>query len=460
MCFTANSRRHHFDRRFWAVGADRDEMAEALDRFLADEQTRADGKPGPITFLFSGQGSQYLRMGETLYRDETNFRRALDHCFALFEAEGVELRDTLFGDDEARLTRTLYAQPALFSLQVALAELWRGWGVTPDTVIGHSIGEFAAAVTAGTCSVDDAARLVATRARLMEDLPERGAMASIGASLEQVRAWWPDQDDRLAIAAENAPDRTVVSGSGEAVAALVEQCRRQGLPAVPLKTSHAFHSPLMEPMLDAFTAVAAGISFAAPKIRWISTFTGTEMVAAPDAGYWRDQIRHPVRFRQAIEAATSIADTFLEIGPGATLVALGRRCAPQRGVWLSSLTEPHQDWPSMFAALGALYRQGRTIRWQMVEPGGGRPVSLPTYPFEHERFWIEPYRADTPAAGNVLPPRPRATASAIGRTAGRRGGELRGATGSRPACVPRRSPCLRPCGAADRGNLGRGAGGS
>lgn len=188
MCFTANSRRHHFDRRFWAVGADRDEMAEALDRVLADEQTRADGKPGQITFLFSGQGSQYLRMGETLYRGETNFRRARDHCFALFEAESIELRDTLFGDDEARLTRTLYAQPALFSLQVALAELWCGWGVTPDAVIGHSIGEFAAAATAGTCLVEDAARLVAARARLMEDLPERGAMASIGASLEQVRA--------------------------------------------------------------------------------------------------------------------------------------------------------------------------------------------------------------------------------------------------------------------------------
>ena len=396
-------------------------MAEALNGLLADEQTRANGKPGPITFLFSGQGSQYLRMGETLYRDETNFRRALDHCFALFEAESIELRDTLVGEDEARLTRTLYAQPALFSLQVALAELWRGWGVTPDTVIGHSIGEFAAAVTAGTCPVADAARLVAARARLMEDLPERGAMASIGASLEQVRAWWPDQDDRLAIAAENAPDRTVISGDGEAVAALLEQCRQRGLPAVPLKTSHAFHSPLMEPMLDAFSAVAAGISFAAPKIRWISTFTSTEMVAAPDAGYWRDQIRHPVRFRQTIEAATSIADTFLEIGPGATLVALGRRCAPQRGVWLSSLSEPHQDWPSMFAALGALYRQGRTIRWQVVEPGGGRPVSLPTYPFEHERFWIEPYRADMPATGNVLPPRPELTHPLLGERLGKEG---------------------------------------
>jgi acyl transferase domain-containing protein/surfactin synthase thioesterase subunit len=421
ICFTANCGRHHFDRRFCAIGADRGEMVEALERFLTGGQTRTNGKAGPITFLFSGQGAQYLRMGETLYRTETNFQCALDQCLALFEAEGIELRDTLFGDDEARLTRTLYAQPALFSLQIALAELWRAWGVTPDTVIGHSIGEFAAAVTAGTCSLEDAARLVAARARLMEDLPERGVMASIGADLDRVRGLWPDSGDAIAIAAENAPDRTVVSGSGKAVAALLDQFRQRGLPAVPLKTSHAFHSPLMEPMLDLFAAAAAGIAFAVPKIRWISTLTAAEMGAAPDVGYWRDQIRHPVRFRQAIEAAAPITGTFLEIGPGTTLVTLGRRCVPQGGVWLSSLTEPDQDWPSVLASLGVLYRQGRTICWQMVQRDGGRRVSLPTYPFEHERYWIEPYSADPPVAGSVLPPRPERPHSLLGERLGGEG---------------------------------------
>jgi acyl transferase domain-containing protein/surfactin synthase thioesterase subunit len=420
LCYTANCRRHHFDQRFCAVAADRAEMAEELTRFLAGGRTRANGTAGPITFLFSGQGAQRLRMGETLYRTDTNFRGALDRCFALFEAEGIALRGPLFGDDEARLTRTLYAQPALFSLQIALTELWGAWGVAPDTVIGHSIGEFAAAVTAGTCSVEDAVRLVATRARLMEDLPERGAMASIGANPEQVRALWPETGDRIAIAAENAPDRTVVSGSGEAVAALVERCRRCELPAVPLKTSHAFHSPLMEPMLEAFAAAATGVAFAMPKIRWISTLTAAEMTAAPDACYWRDQIRHPVRFRQAIETAASTTGTFLEIGPGATLASLGRRCVPHGRVWLSSLTEPDQDWPSILAALGALYRQGRTIRWQMVQPGGGRCVSLPTYPFEHERFWIEPYLVDPPVPGVTAPPRSEQPHPVLG---GRLGGE-------------------------------------
>ena len=303
MCFTANCGRHHFDRRFCAAGADRAELAEALGRFAASGQSRADKKPGEIAFLFSGQGAQYRRMGEGLYRAEPNFRRALDRCFGLFEAEGIALRDAMFGDDEARLTRTLYAQPALFSVQVALSELWHAWGVVPDLVIGHSIGEFAAAVAAGVCSVEGAARLVAGRARLMEDLPERGAMASIGAGHDQLRALWPELGDRIAIAAENAPDRTVVSGSRKAVAALVERCRRQGLPATPLKTSHAFHSPLMEPMLDRFATIAATVEFAPPKIRWISTLTAEAMTAAPDALYWRRQIRQPVRFRQAIEGS-------------------------------------------------------------------------------------------------------------------------------------------------------------
>jgi acyl transferase domain-containing protein/surfactin synthase thioesterase subunit len=421
MCLTANCGRHHFDQRFCAVGADRSEMVAALDRFWAGGQSRGRPRPGPVVFLFSGQGAQYPGMGQALYRSEANFRGALDRCLALFEAEGIALGNTLFGDDEARLTRTLYAQPALFSVQIALIELWRAWGVTPDTVIGHSIGEFAAAVAAGVCSVEDAGRLVATRARLMEALHERGTMASIGADLDTVRTLWPDPGGRIAIAAENAPDRTVVSGSRKAVAALLERCQRRGLPAVPLKTSHAFHSPLMEPMLNAFALAAAGIAFGAPKIRWISTLTGAEIRAAPEAGYWRDQIRDPVCFRRAITAAAAIADTFLEIGPGTTLTTLGRRCVPQGGVWLSSLTEPGQDWPSIFAALGAFYRQGRAIRWQEVESGGGRRVSLPTYPFEHERFWIEPHRADPPASGDAAVSRPERPHPLLGERLGGEG---------------------------------------
>ncbi len=431
LCFTANCGRHHFQRRFCAAGADRAELAAALDRFAADGQSRAEKKSAEIAFLFSGQGAQYPRMGEGLYRAEPNYRRALDRCFGLFEAEGIALSEALFGDSEARLTRTLYAQPALFSVQIALSELWRAWGVTPDIVIGHSIGEFAAAVAAGACSVEAAARLVAGRARLMEDLPERGAMAAIGADPEELRALWPGPGERIAIAALNAPDRTVVSGSRKSVAALVERCRRQGLPATPLKTSHAFHSPLMEPMLDRFAAIAAAVAFEAPKIRWISTLSAEEMTAAPDAPYWCRQIRQPVRFREALERASSTAHSFLEIGPGATLVSLGRRClardpgdpGDRDPDWLCSLTEAGADWPSIFAALAALYQQGRAIRWQMVEPSGGRRVSLPTYPFEHERFWLDPDRTVAPATktGNAAPLGPERPHPLLGEQLGGEG---------------------------------------
>jgi len=217
VCFSANRGRHHFARRFAGIGRDRDEMLAELERFLQTPRPPGGaveaGSRGPVVFLFSGQGSQYARMGEATYRAEARFRDAMDRCFSLFLAAGIQVAETLFADDEPRLHRTQYAQPALFSLQVALVELWRSWGVTPDVVIGHSVGEFAAAVTAGVCSLEDAVRLVSTRARLMEDLAPDGGMVSIGSDLETVLAAWPDGREDLTLAAINAPDRVVASGS-------------------------------------------------------------------------------------------------------------------------------------------------------------------------------------------------------------------------------------------------------
>ncbi len=226
LCVTASSGRHHFEHRFCAVGATHGELTQALDQFLAGPQTQTStsGSGGPIAFLYSGQGAQYPRMGEALYRGDPVFRAALDNCLALFEAEGLALREVLFGDDDARLTSTLYAQPALFSLQIALTELWKAWGVTPEIVLGHSIGEFAAAAAAAVCSLEDAVHLVAARARLMAALPARGAMASVAAAAETVHALLAKAGGNLAIAAENAPDRTVVAGGEKALAAILEEC--------------------------------------------------------------------------------------------------------------------------------------------------------------------------------------------------------------------------------------------
>ena len=403
-CLTANRGRHHFDYRFSAVGRDRDEMLAELDRFRRDArgQVRAKGRSRrePIVFLFSGQGAQYARMGEAVYRAEPAFRDALERCFAMFAGAGIPLADALFDDDDSRLHRTLYAQPALFSLQVALTELWSGWGITPGAVIGHSIGEFAAAVAAGVCSLEDAVRLVAARAQAMEELRERGGMASIGADLETVQSAWPEGRDDLAVAALNAPDRVVVSGSAASLAILVHRLRQRGVPVMEVNTSHAFHSPLMDPMLEAFEAMARTVSFEQPRVRWISTLTGHEVTRAPDARYWRDQIRCAVRFRAAMETVTQSPAVFVEIGPGATLINLGRRCVKRTEPamtaigWVCSLTQEGGDWPSLLNAVRQLYLRGHAIRWDAFEPAGGRRVSLPTYPFQHRRWWLEPRSAE------------------------------------------------------------------
>jgi len=414
VCFSANRGRHHFARRFAAVGRDRDEMLADLDRFRRAPRPPGGaveaGPRGPVVFLFSGQGSQYARMGEAVYRAEPRFRDAMDRCFSLFRAAGIPVAEALFADDEPRLHRTRYAQPALFSLQVALVELWRSWGVTPDAVIGHSVGEFAAAVTAGVCSLEDAVRLVATRARLMEDLAPDGGMVSIGGDLETVLAAWPDGREDLTLAAINAPDRVVASGSAAALTLLADRLRERDVPVAALDTSHAFHSPLMDPMLGRFEEFAATVAFERPRIRWISTLTGREMSGPPDAGYWRDQIRSPVQFRTAVETVAGDPGAFLEIGPGGTLTGLARRCveppdARAASAWLSSLTRDGGDWWSLLEAVRHLYLQGHPIDWHALEGESGRRVSLPTSTFRRRRWWLEPRRAPraAPVPGDPAP---------------------------------------------------------
>jgi acyl transferase domain-containing protein/surfactin synthase thioesterase subunit len=408
-CFTINRGRHHFGYRFAAVGGDREALRVALEEFLEGSPgpvgVKDRGRREPITFLFSGQGAQYARMGEAVYRGEPSFRETLERCFTLFAAAGIPVAEVLFGVDDGRLHRTLFAQPAIFSLQIALTELWRRWGIIPDAVIGHSVGEFAAAVVAGACALPDAVRLVATRAQLMEALGERGGMVSVGADLDTVRSAWPRGVDDLAVAALNAPDRVVVSGSAGALAVLEDALRRRGVAAMPINASHAFHSSLMDPMLDAFEATARTVAFAPPGLRWISTLTGHEATEAPDARYWRDQIRSPVRFQAALEAAVQSPTVFVEIGPGATLINLGRRSvkradAAEAGAvgWVCSLTSERDDWSSLLDAVRQLYLRGHAIRWDAVEPAGGRRVSLPTYPFQRQRWWLEPHHDRRPGS--------------------------------------------------------------
>ncbi len=359
-------------------------MLDALERLGPHS---GETRRGKLVFLFSGQGAQRPGMGQSLYRAEPVFRDALDTCFAVFAEAGIDLPAVMFGDDGAALARTLYAQPALFAVQHGLIALWRHRGITPGIVIGHSVGEFAAAATAGAISAEDAARLLARRARLMDTLSEPGAMVSIAATYDSLRPVWPDE---VSLAAENGPERIVASGGIRAMSDFVDRLRASGIAAAPLNTSHAFHSALMDPALEPFEAAAAEADFAPPRVRWVSTLTGADVTAAPDAAYWRDQIRQPVRFHQALAAAVQPGTTLLEIGPGGTLTSLGRRAhAGAAATWLTSMREDGDEQRTMLEAAAALYRGGRGIRWAAIEPAGGRRVYLPSYPFQHERAWIE-----------------------------------------------------------------------
>ena len=401
-CLTANRGRHHFGHRFSALGRDRSEVLAGLDRFLAGDRSHVGHevkrRREPVVFLFSGQGSQYVRMGEALHRSERVVRDMLERCFALFESAGIDVPEAVFSDDDTRLTRTLYAQPALFALQVALANLWVAWGITPDTVIGHSVGEFAAAVTAGVLSLEDAVRLVAARARLMNDLPGGGGMVAVAARSEAVRSLFPMEPHHLTVAAENAPESTVVSGSKAALRSFVARCRALEIPVTELKVSHAFHSPLMDPILDAVEATARAVVFRPPRVRWISTLTGDEVTEAPRPGYWSDQLRGTVRFRTAVEQAARPGAIMLEIGPGATLITLGRQCVTRDVTWIPSLTEREGDWKSILDAVRRLYLTGCTVRWNTFESAGGRRIKLPTYPFQHRDYWLEPRTLEPAAA--------------------------------------------------------------
>jgi acyl transferase domain-containing protein/surfactin synthase thioesterase subunit/acyl carrier protein len=429
VCFTANRGRHHFGWRFAAVGGDSREMLAALDRFAGAKAAPLDavrrGAGEPVVFLFPGQGSQYPRMGEAIYRTEPTFRDALDRCWALFAAAGIPVADAVLADDPARLQQTLYAQPALFSLQVALTELWKHWGVTPGAVIGHSIGEFAAAVAAGVCSVEDAATLVTSRAQLMETLSARGAMLAVAGDARVLEDVWPQGRRDLTVAAENAPDRLVISGDATAVAIVAQRLRQRGVSATALNVSHAFHSPLMDPILDAYEALIEPVHFAAPEVPWVSTLTGQEMTRAPDTRYWRDQIRAPVRFRAAIETAARSNAVFLELGPGATLINLGSRCTKPGDstgpiTWAASLMKDPGEWASLLDAVRALYLRGHAIGWEAFESGQGRRVGLPTYPFRHRRWWLESRHLER-AVAPVADARTRGTHPLLGERLGEGG---------------------------------------
>ncbi len=405
------SRRVHFSRRRAVVAADRESAVSALRASRGASCATSSSEPA-LAFVFPGQGAQYAGMGRGLYAVDPVFRRGIDQCSELLtQALGCELREVMFfgggddGDAEANLQQTLFTQPALFAIEYALSSSLRSLGVEPRALAGHSVGEFVAACLAGVFSLEDAALLVAERGRLMQALPP-GAMLATRAPATALQARLPAG---VSLAAVNGPSSCVVSGLRESVAAFAADLEREGLPVRLLKTSHAFHSSMMDPVIAPFTESVRRVRMSPPKIPVVSTATGALLTGeeACDPHYWARHLRLPVRFHDALETLfVDPARLVLEVGPGRTCSALARRVATGRTqqIAVSTLGDaPEREEAAFQAALGELWLSHVSIDWEAAQAAAPRRVvSLPSYPFARDRHFLEPApRQESPGASFV-----------------------------------------------------------
>ena len=404
LCHTAAMGRSHFDHRLALVAGSTAELVKELERALpALADTKARSSPPRSAWLFSGQGSQYERMGRALYEREPAFRAELQRGAALLRDHlDAPLEEVMFGGpdgagDPSRIHQTMYTQPALFALEYALARQWQRWGIQPDAVMGHSVGEYAAACIAGVFSLEDGLKLIAARARLMQAQPSIGAMAAIVGDEATVLSVLEGMQGAPDIAARNRPNHVVISGRKEAVARAVSALSGLGMRCVPLQVSHAFHSELMDPLLADFREVARSIRFMPPQLPLCSNLTGVvEDARLTTPEYWVEHVRRPVLFQQGMATLGRLGcSVFLEIGPKPVLLGMGRGCeetgsqASGERAYLPSLNPGQDDRLQMLTSLGQLYSLGFDVSWEEVVAGrGGRRVPLPSYAHDRHRYWF------------------------------------------------------------------------
>ncbi|QLE45712.1 type I polyketide synthase (plasmid) [Nostoc sp. C052] len=400
VCFTANTGRSHFDYRMAIVAGSTKELVEQLAMTISSGRVYEP----EIAFLFTGQGSQYAGMGQQLYQTQPTFRKALQECDEILRSElEIPLLEILYPQTDSPLNQTAYTQPALFALEYALYQLWRSWGIIPSAVIGHSVGEYVAACIAGVFSLEDGLKLIAARGRLMQELPTQGTMVSLLAPIEQVQQAVAPYLKQVSIAAINSPQSTVISGQTATVQAIVTELEKLGVKSKQLQVSHAFHSPLMKPMVAQFESVARQITYHSPHLKLISNITGaiaTSEVTTPE--YWSRHILAPVNFAASMQTLHQQGyEVFLECSPQPILLGMGRQCLPDNsGIWLPSLRMGQEDWQQMLSSLGQLYVLGAKVNWVGFESDyRRRKVKLPTYPFQRQQYWVEtpPQRTTKPS---------------------------------------------------------------
>ena len=415
IAFTLQTGRRAFAQRAAVVGADAAALAAAL-RKPAAQRGVAPGEARDLVFMFPGQGAQYPQMGRELYASEPVYRESVDRCCEILRpALGLDLRELIYpsngGADPARLSETVFAQPAIFTVEYALAQLLASWGLRPGAMIGHSVGEFAAACLAGVFSLEDALALVAKRGALMQALPG-GAMLAVRLPDEEIV---PLARDGIAVAAMNAPGMSVLAGPFEAVEALEAELAARAVTHRRLQTSHAFHSGMLDPLIGPFTKAVAAIRLAPPRMAYVSGTTGAWITAeqATDPAYWASHAREPVRFSAGI--ATLVRDRsplFLEVGPGAALSSFALQGAATGRSAIACLPTQEGEADEMLAgAVAKLWSAGIAPDWEGYHAGAPRSrVPLPTYPFERSRHWV-----DAPAVAGASPAvqAPASSAAAI-----------------------------------------------
>ncbi|MCE7987757.1 MAG: SDR family NAD(P)-dependent oxidoreductase [Caldilinea sp. CFX5] len=438
LCYTAATSRVHWGERLSIIAPDLATAQTKLRQAPVDANTpgiirsKKTEQAPKVAFLFPGQGPQYVAMGRQLYETQPLFRRTLQQCDEILcDYMDQALLTILYGPDKERgdalLNEATYAQPALFAIEYALATLWRAWGVEPAAVIGHSMGEYAAACFAGVFSLEEGLRLIAARGRLMQEVAPKGQMVAVLGSEATVREVLAPYAQGVALAAINTPQSLVISGSKEAIQEATGALQQAGLEIRPLKIHVASHSPLMEPILAEFRTVAESITYHRPQLQVISNVTGAPAdMELTTPAYWCRHLREPVQFAQGMATIAGLGiDTFIEAGPKATLLGLGQQCWPlvssaakteQNPLWLTSIHPKNEEWVQLLESLATLHGRGATIDWHAFDQEYSRQkVDLPRYPFQRQRYWLDDAQPKPVARPQASQPVPTGDHPLLGR---------------------------------------------